>query len=301
MQKTDKLKHPDIDLYTLHLVRLVAKHRGFTPAALESALSQSALTRQVKGAEERLGFSIFERTTREVKITEAGAILLRETQAIPNILNNALRRINEETLNKNKVIKIGISSEISHAYIPGFFDKQLKRNREVKYLITQYSEHELKEKLHANALDLAFMTDTGELSPEFSLQHEIKDDFIIISNSQSEIDKNHSENWFKQQQWLLPPPHTKSRELIDKWAIRNGIGLNPSMEIENFDLMSQLVMLDLGLAFIPRRSISSIKRKHRIQKIQIPFKLSRKLVIVTPNHNKPPAYVEQFIQNILFS
>ena len=79
-----------VDLYSLQLIRLVAEHRSFSAAAKEAGISQSALSRQIANAELRLELKLFERTTRQVRITEAGAILLRETAAIPNLLWNYL-------------------------------------------------------------------------------------------------------------------------------------------------------------------------------------------------------------------
>ena len=87
-----------VDLYSLQLIRLVAEHRNFSAAAKEAGISQSALSRQIANAELRLELKLFERTTRQVKITEAGAILLRETAAIPNLLEGALNRLREECL-----------------------------------------------------------------------------------------------------------------------------------------------------------------------------------------------------------
>ncbi len=80
---------PPIDLYGLRLLRLVAEHQSITAAAGAAGLTQSALTRQVQGMEERLGVALFERTTRRLKITAAGESLLRETARIPTLLEAA--------------------------------------------------------------------------------------------------------------------------------------------------------------------------------------------------------------------
>ena len=158
-----------LDLYNLHLVRLVAKYRNFTAAAKEANLSQSALTRQVKKAEDSLGFSIFYRTTRAVTITEPGAILLRETKIIPNILENTLRRINEEYLNQQPEIKIGISTEISHSHIPGLFDRQVRNNKETRIIISQASEPTLEKELQANQIDIAFLTYHTDINNDLTI------------------------------------------------------------------------------------------------------------------------------------
>src|ERR1041385_2388323 len=63
------------DLYELKLFHLVAEHRNFTRAGQAAGLTQSAITRQIQGMEARLGTPLFERTTRSVTLTAAGAAL----------------------------------------------------------------------------------------------------------------------------------------------------------------------------------------------------------------------------------
>jgi DNA-binding transcriptional LysR family regulator len=54
----------------------VAKERSFTRAAAQLGVSQSALSRTIRGLEERLGLRLLTRTTRSVSLTEAGERLL---------------------------------------------------------------------------------------------------------------------------------------------------------------------------------------------------------------------------------
>ena len=62
------------DLYELQLFHLVAEHQNFTKAGRAAGLTQSAITRQIRGMEDRLGVVLFERTTRHVRLTPAGTV-----------------------------------------------------------------------------------------------------------------------------------------------------------------------------------------------------------------------------------
>ena len=46
------------DLYELKLFHLVAEHQSFTRAGLAAGLTQSAMTRQIQGMEEKLGLKL---------------------------------------------------------------------------------------------------------------------------------------------------------------------------------------------------------------------------------------------------
>ena len=58
-----------------------ARHESFTKAAQELALTQSAVCRQIAGLEDFLGISLFLRSKRGVKLTEAGLAYSRQMAA----------------------------------------------------------------------------------------------------------------------------------------------------------------------------------------------------------------------------
>src|SRR6202035_881207 len=58
----------------------VAEERNFTRAARRLHLVQSALSVSIRSLERELDARLFERTTREVKLTDAGRILLPEAR-----------------------------------------------------------------------------------------------------------------------------------------------------------------------------------------------------------------------------
>ncbi len=68
------------DLNRLHLLAVVAKHLNFRRAAVELGMSSAALSERVRKFEEHLGFRVFNRTTRSVALTQAGAALLDEVE-----------------------------------------------------------------------------------------------------------------------------------------------------------------------------------------------------------------------------
>lgn len=48
----------------------IAKYKNYSIAAEESFVSQSSLSKQIKALEEELGFKLFDRTTRNIELTE---------------------------------------------------------------------------------------------------------------------------------------------------------------------------------------------------------------------------------------
>ena len=289
-----------IDLYALSLLRLVARHRSFTAASKEAGISQSALTRQVQGLEERLGVKVFERTTRLVKLTEAGAVFLRETEALPHILEGAVRRVREEYLGAAREVKVGLSQGLALAHIPGIFHSGQKDHLGQRVRISQSSDDELLQQVAQNELDLGIISRPQKVPDSILIRHEMEDEFCLIAPEGIPVDGSFAQ-WAKSKSWILPPAASISRELIDGWAKSQKLTLRGSLELENIDLTNEFVALGFGVAFVPRRSLTSLMRKHRIQRVPIPKKLSRQLVAIVPKHGTVPEHVSEFVDGILFS
>ena len=63
----------NLDLEQLKYVMAIVKHQHLTNASYEVSISQSSLSKYLKKVEEELdGVQLFDRTTRNVKLTDAG-------------------------------------------------------------------------------------------------------------------------------------------------------------------------------------------------------------------------------------
>ncbi|WP_104984893.1 LysR family transcriptional regulator [Sorangium cellulosum] len=69
-------------LETMRVFVAVAEEEGFAPAARRLAMSPPAVTRAVSALEERIGTRLLHRTTRIVRLTEAGARFLADCKRI---------------------------------------------------------------------------------------------------------------------------------------------------------------------------------------------------------------------------
>jgi len=85
----------NISLPQLKAFAAVARNKSFTRAAVELGLTQSAISRSVRELEEEIDQRLFDRTTRQVELTEAG---LRLSQRICHLIDEV-----EQTLRESQV------------------------------------------------------------------------------------------------------------------------------------------------------------------------------------------------------
>src|SRR6202012_1842307 len=117
-KKNEFLAVAPFDLYGLHLFQLVAETGSFTKAGQRAGLTQSAMTRQIHGIEQRLGVALFERTTRKVILTPAGKLLQNKSGAIVTATREALHHLQQEFKLAPRVLRVGVARSIGLAYLP---------------------------------------------------------------------------------------------------------------------------------------------------------------------------------------
>lgn len=83
-----------LTLSELDALSAVAAHHGFRAAAAELGVSPSSLSHAIASMEKRLGVRLFNRTTRSVSLTEAGAHFLARVQPAMREIANAVETVN---------------------------------------------------------------------------------------------------------------------------------------------------------------------------------------------------------------
>lgn len=89
------VRHRPLALGSLRTFEAVARHLNFSAAADELHVTQSAVSRQIKGLEDELGAPLFARGTRFVELTSDGTALLRSVVRWLDRLDASVRQIRQ--------------------------------------------------------------------------------------------------------------------------------------------------------------------------------------------------------------
>jgi len=294
------------DLYELALFHLVVKHRSFTKAAEIAGLTQSAITRQMQGVENSLGIQLLERTTRNVRVTPAGEFLFREAARLLGDVDRSLQHLAQEFAGARKEIRVDVSRTISLAYLPGFFHANLRRLPQIGYRVTYQHSDQILTALEANEQDIGVLSPPTRLPKTLRVTHRFADAFSLVASIElsSEIDKlsrtKAQFEWLKRQNWLLIDEHSNTGRQLRSWMKRQRWRVEPTMQLDNFDLIINLVSLGMGVSFVPIRALALYNQRQKLVRVPLPTRFTRELVVVVRKHRKLPAHLDQFIANVLF-
>jgi DNA-binding transcriptional LysR family regulator len=294
------------DLYELALFNLVVKHRSFTRAAELAGLTQSAITRQIQGVENSLGIQLLERTTRSVRTTAAGEFLYGEATRLLGDVDHSLHHLAQEFAGARKEVRVAVSRSIGLAYLPGFFHANLRNHPQIGYRVTNQASNEILAALEANEQDIGVLCPPKRLPKPLRVTHRFADAFALIAS----VDKYPElktisraatrAEWLKRQNWLLIDERSNTGQQLRFWMKRQGWRFEPTMQLDSFDLIINLVSLGMGVSFVPIRALALYNQRQKLLRVPLPARFTRELVVVVRKHRKVPPHIEKFIENVLF-
>lgn len=136
---------------------VVATELSFRRAAERLAMDQSALSRRIRQLEDRLGYQLIRRTTREVSLTTAGEIFHERTRLIAAEIEKAAHAARIAAEGKRGHLRIGYMSFAAIEWMPrvvaAFARDYPDIDLELRYIRTQGQKIELAR----NSIDLGFM------------------------------------------------------------------------------------------------------------------------------------------------
>ena len=295
------------DLYELQLFHLVAEHQNFTKAGRAAGLTQSAITRQIQGMEERLGVALFERTTRHVRLTPAGAALYARSGAILSEVNDAVSALRNGFTLVPKTLRVGIARTIGLAYLPGFFRQFQKKFPRVQLRVSHETSAFILAAVESGEFDVGIVAAPPQLSRALNVTHRFNDEFVAICPPKlklaampTRISPSELPRLFARQRWLFIGDDTSTGRRLRAWLARHEVKMEAAMEADNFDLIVNLVSLGLGVSIVPHRVLALHPQSRPVRRITTAPKFTRDLIVVVRSQAEVPFPVSAFVDNILF-
>src|SRR5206468_3919498 len=106
----------------------VAEEQHYGRAAEHLRIAQPALSRQIQDLEEEIGFKLFDRLPRGVKISSAGKLFLEDARRILRELIDATERAQRVAKGQSGTLRVGFTENSSwHGVVPDSFRRFRER------------------------------------------------------------------------------------------------------------------------------------------------------------------------------
>lgn len=239
----------NVTLRQLRAFVAVADAQHFTRAADRLDLSQSTVSTLVRELEDNLGLKLFDRHTRMLRLTPAGAEVLPLARKALSDLDEVLGTSAElRTLGRGRV-SIAAASLQAALMLPAVIRRYTAENPGVKVRLYDVPEHEVIEKVRNAEVDFGLGSDTGT-RPEISARSLVTDAFVAVMRPDHAFVRHTALRWRDVAELPLigPPPGNAVREQLDAALAREGIRLHRQYEVTLPLTILGMVQAGIGIA-----------------------------------------------------
>lgn len=236
----------------------IARSSNFRKAAAKLGISQPTLTSQVSTMEECLGVQLFERSRAGTLLSPEGRELLPMAREILDRYQTLMESAQSSNRDLGGTFRLGVSSTTGPYLLPQLLPSLQKRYPKLKLHLREGDPRDLETGLAKGTFDfimtvLPMQSTDNRVRPLFT--EPLK---VVISEKHPLADKEVIEGKDLQGQSVLPmDDHFHLHRQITSLCDRFGAQLKRDFECNSLDTLCQMVMLDMGIAFLPELFIRS--------------------------------------------
>ncbi len=250
---------PDIGARHLAAVLAVAEYRSFIAAAAALHTSQPALTRSIKRVEDILGVQLFERTTRTVRVTEAGREFIAVAQRISNDLRITVESMRELAEQKRGQVIVSSILSIANGVLPDAIAAYRKDRPGIEIQIRDGIHGDVIEDVKSGVADfgLNYLKDIPDTFDALRLGQGY---FDLIASPAQVFGKSGRKRVRFDELAGVPlismPPESQTRRMLDTTAAVRGIELQHAVVVSQIPTLLSFVRAGVGVGLVPSASIS---------------------------------------------
>lgn len=143
-----------MSLRQIRYFQAVANRLSFTAAAKSLHMAQPPLSRQIKNLEEELGVTLFERTGRGIKLTEAGYFFRERTEQILEMLNETAQATRKIGQRKRYWFGLGFVPSVLYGELLTFIGEVQNLEPQYEIGLLEMISLQQKEALHSGRISL---------------------------------------------------------------------------------------------------------------------------------------------------
>ena len=158
-----------MELRHLRYFVAVGEEQHYKRAAQRLRVAQPALSRQIQDLEEEIGFKLFDRLPRGVKISAAGKCFMEDARRILREVDEAAARAKRVASGQSGILRVGFVESISwHGVVPDSFRQFRERQPNAELQLKPASSAEQTEAVHSSLLDAGFVFTIAKIGRELT-------------------------------------------------------------------------------------------------------------------------------------
>jgi DNA-binding transcriptional LysR family regulator len=145
----------------------VGEEQHFRRASRRLRVNQPALSRQIQELEEEIGFKLFDRLPRGVRLSAAGRLFLEDARRILQAVNEATARAARVARGQSGTLRVGFPENASwHGAVPDSFRRFRERQPDAELQLQPTASLEQVDAIRSGRLDAGFVNFMPDVDPD---------------------------------------------------------------------------------------------------------------------------------------
>lgn len=167
--------------FRLEVFYTVAKRLSFTKAAAELFITQPAVTKHIRELEEQYQSKLFDRNGNNIRLTAAGALLLRFTEEIFSTYRSMVFEMSTLNERQEGALRIGASTTVSQYVIPPLLAGFHARYKDVTLNLLNGNTEQIEDALFNKDIELGIIEGRSK-NQSIRYTEFLKDEIVLVSN-----------------------------------------------------------------------------------------------------------------------
>jgi LysR family transcriptional regulator, transcription activator of glutamate synthase operon len=286
-----------MDLRQLRYLVSLAEETNFTRAAAREHIAQPALSQQIRRLEDELGVPLVERSTRHVRITHAGQVLVSRARRILGEVEAARAEllgirglesghVTVGTMHTMGPVDVSLALAIFH-----------QRHPAIELTVREQSSEELAQMLRDDELDLAFLSVTERVeSHGLGLHQLVSEELVVLLPLGHRLAGRRKLRMaeLRDEEFISYREGARLRELLMSAGHEAGFQPQVKLESNESERIRRLVARGMGVAILPRSDAVAPGAEVAVVALMDP-PLSRDITLAWRQVRRHPPAVTEFL------
>ncbi|WP_227937692.1 selenium metabolism-associated LysR family transcriptional regulator [Alkalihalobacillus deserti] len=281
---------------------VVSEKKSFSETAKSLFMSQPTITSQIKSLEKNLNTTLFERSTKHVKLTPSAKVLYRYGKEIINLTESAEKEILNLCGQIHGQLEISCSLTIGENLLPHLLGRFKNAYPLIEISIDISNTTHILQRIKNHSLDLGMIEAPVE-DPDLILEPFMEDELVIIAKPDFFYKEklNITQEELTKLPLILREKGSGTRTVMTQHLIKNGLNpdkLNIFLEMGSTEAVKSAVEAGLGVSIISRNAIKKELRLNSLKTYNLKgISLSRHFYIVCRRDTVLKPIVETFLKS----
>ncbi|TKI03170.1 LysR family transcriptional regulator [Martelella alba] len=250
----------NISLRQLRIFLAVAEHHSFSRAGNMISLTQSAMSHSIGELETELGIRLFDRTTREVLLTQDGADLAEELRRIISELETTLSHAQSRGERRRGLVHVATSPTISAGIMPGCITQVVENYPQINLIIHDQVQQQTIQMVLNGEVDFGVIVEPSVPSDLYT-ETFMEEPFCLVLPKAHPIARQSQVKWsnLQNQELVLLDYASGSRPIIDDALMRHGVKPCVVQELGHVATIFRILQSGIGVSIIPQLALSSLE------------------------------------------